>query len=69
MVKSKTKGRIVMIGDPLASHYVIPSMSPYSCSKVALEQLAYHMKSEFEPLGIKVHYFLPPPMETKLLID
>jgi NAD(P)-dependent dehydrogenase (short-subunit alcohol dehydrogenase family) len=37
MEKSKTHGRIVLIGDPLASHYVIPSMSPYSCSKAALE--------------------------------
>lgn len=37
MAKNKTAGRIVLIGDPVASHYVIPSMSPYSCSKAALE--------------------------------
>jgi short-subunit dehydrogenase len=32
-----TQGRIVIIGDPLVSHYVIPGMSPYACSKAALE--------------------------------
>lgn len=37
MSKNKTQGRVVLIGDPIASHYVIPSMSPYSCSKAALE--------------------------------
>jgi short-subunit dehydrogenase len=37
MEKHKTQGRIVLVGDPLASHYVIPSMSAYSCSKAALE--------------------------------
>jgi len=56
-----------MIGDHLASHYAIPGMSPYSCSKAALEQLAYQMKAELEPHDIKVHYFIPPPMDSSLL--
>ena len=37
MSKNNIHGRVVLIGDPIASHYVIPSMSPYSCSKAALE--------------------------------
>ena len=63
----KTHGRIVLVGDPLASHYAIPGMTPYACSKAALEQLVYQLKAELEPHEIKVHYFLPPPMQTSLL--
>lgn len=63
----KTQGRVVLIGDPLASHYSLPGMSPYACSKAAVEQLAYQLRAEVEVHGIKVHYFLPPPMETHLL--
>lgn len=63
----KTQGRIVLIGDPVQSHYAIPGMSPYACSKAALEQLAYQLKAELEPHDIKIHYFLPPPMDTNLL--
>jgi len=37
MLFRKTAGRIVLVGDPLASHYAIPSMTPYACSKAALE--------------------------------
>ena len=36
-VNKHQKGRVVLIGDPLASHYVIPGMSTYACSKSALE--------------------------------
>ena len=61
-----TPGRIVIIGDPLVSHYNIPGMGYYSCSKAALEKLAYLIKAELEPYDIKVHYFLPPPMDTSL---
>ena len=59
----------MLIGDPLVSHYVMPGMSSYSCSKSALEQFAYHINSEFEAHDIKVHYFLPPPIETPLLAE
>lgn len=64
MCNRKTPGRIVIVGDPLVSHYIIPGMSPYACSKAALEQLAYQIKVELEAHDIKIHYFLPPPMET-----
>lgn len=37
MMYRNTQGRIVIIGDTLASHYALPGMSPYSCSKAALE--------------------------------
>ena len=37
----RAQGRICLIGDPVATHYAVPGMSPYSCSKAALEQLAY----------------------------
>ena len=33
----KTQGRVVLIGDPLASHYSLPGMAPYACSKAAVE--------------------------------
>lgn len=36
-VNQHKKGRFVLIGDPMASHYVMPGMSAYSCSKIALE--------------------------------
>ena len=36
-VNQRKKGRFVLIGDPIASHYVMPAMSAYSCSKSALE--------------------------------
>jgi 3-dehydrosphinganine reductase len=61
------QGRFVLIGDPLSTHYGIPGMTPYSCSKAALEQFAYLIKTELEPYDMNVHYFLPPPMNTKLL--
>jgi short-subunit dehydrogenase len=42
MFQRKTQaGRIVLIGDTLQSHNAIPSMTPYACSKAALEQLAF----------------------------
>jgi len=66
MVYTKTQGRIVIVGDPLTSHYNVPGMSPYACSKAALEQLAYSIKTELEPQDIKVHYYLPPPMDSVL---
>jgi len=69
MVLQKTQGRICIIGDPVASQSAIPGMSPYACSKIALEQLALQMNAELQVHGIKVHYFLPPPMETKFLED
>jgi short-subunit dehydrogenase len=47
----------------------VPGMTPYACSKSALEQLAMQLRAELEAHGIKVHYFLPPPMETKFLIS
>jgi NAD(P)-dependent dehydrogenase (short-subunit alcohol dehydrogenase family) len=66
MHNRKTQGRIVLIGDPLASHYAIPGITPYACSKAAVEQLAYQLKVELESIDIKVHYFLPPAMDTPL---
>ena len=36
-VNNKKKGRVVLIGDPFTSHYVMPGMSAYACSKSALE--------------------------------
>lgn len=42
-------------------------MTPYACSKSALEQLALQLRSELEAHGIKVHYFLPPPMQTNFV--
>jgi short-subunit dehydrogenase len=37
----RTLGRICLVGDPIASQHAIPGISPYACSKAALEQLAY----------------------------
>lgn len=37
MHQRKSQGRIVLIGDSLASHYAIPGMAPYACSKSAVE--------------------------------
>ena len=42
-------------------------MTPYACSKGALDQLAFQLKAELEVHGIKVHYFMPPPMSTQFL--
>ena len=66
MALQKIHGRVVLIGDPLTSHYNVPGMSPYACSKAALEEVAYNMKSELKTHDIKVHYFLPPPMDSNL---
>jgi short-subunit dehydrogenase len=37
MVLRKQKGRIVLVGDSSATHHTIPGMTPYACSKAALE--------------------------------
>jgi len=42
-------------------------MAPYACSKAALEQFAYQLKSELDAHEIKIHYFIPPPMDSKLM--
>lgn len=62
-----THGRICLIGDPITSYFSNPGMSQYGCSKAALEQLAYQLKAELEANDIKIHYFMPPPMDTNLL--
>lgn len=67
MLLRKTKGRVVLVGDSLSPAYAIPGMSPYSISKAAIDQLAYQLKNELECQDIKVHYFLPPPMETPMM--
>jgi len=41
MVLRRTQGRICLVGDPVASNNAVPGMAPYSCSKAALEQLAF----------------------------
>ena len=41
MIIRKTKGRVVIIGDSISPAYAIPGMSPYACSKAAIDQLAY----------------------------
>lgn len=64
MVLRKTQGRICVVGDSLATQSTIPGMTPYACSKAALEQLALQLNSELQVHGIKVHYFLPPAMKT-----
>lgn len=64
MVLRKTRGRICLIGDSAATHHTIPGMTPYACSKAALEQLAIQLRSELTVHGIQVHYFIPPPMKT-----
>lgn len=33
----RSSGRIVLIGDAIASHYAVPGMSPYAISKAAVE--------------------------------
>jgi len=35
--KPNILARFVLIGDPLSTHYNIPGLSPYTCSKAALE--------------------------------
>ena len=42
-------------------------MAAYACSKGAIEQLAFQLKAELETYHIKVHYFLPPLMDTPML--
>ena len=42
-------------------------MGAYACSKGAIEQLAFQLKAELETHAIKVHYYLPPRMDTPLL--
>jgi NAD(P)-dependent dehydrogenase (short-subunit alcohol dehydrogenase family) len=37
MALRRSHGRIVIVGDSIQSHYAIPGMSPYACSKAALE--------------------------------
>ena len=64
MVLRKTQGRIVLVGDSTVTQSTIPGMTPYACSKVAVEQLAFQLRSELDAHGIKVHYFLPPAMNT-----
>ena len=44
----KSSGRIVLIGDPMVSHYAIPGLTPYACSKAAVEQLAFQLRAELE---------------------
>lgn len=41
MQQRKTQGRIVLVGDSLQSNFVVPGMAPYTCSKAAVEQLAF----------------------------
>lgn len=64
MVLRKTQGRICIVGDPMGTMKTVPGMTPYACSKSALEQLAMQLRSELEAHQIRVHYLLPPPMET-----
>ena len=45
----------------------IPGMGAYACSKGAIEQLAFQLRAELETYEIKVHYFLPPLMDTPML--
>ena len=67
MVIRREGGRIALIGDPTCTEKTIPGMGAYSASKGALEQLAHQLRAELESYEIKVHYFLPPPMDTPLL--
>ena len=69
MVIRKTQGRICIVGDPTATQSTIPGMTPYACSKSALETLAMQLRAELNAHGINVHYFLPPPMSTKFLFE
>ena len=67
MVVRGQGGRIALIGDPTVTEKTIPGMAAYACSKGAIEQLAYQLKAELETYHIKVHYFLPPLMDTPML--
>jgi 3-oxoacyl-[acyl-carrier protein] reductase len=67
MVLRRNGGRIALVGDATVTEKTIPGMGAYACSKGALEQLAYQLKAELETYHIKVHYFLPPLMDTPLL--
>ena len=67
MITRRNGGRIAIVGDPLVVDKTIPGMGAYACSKGALEQLAYQLRAELESYHIKVHYFLPPLMDTPLL--
>jgi short-subunit dehydrogenase len=69
MTMRRHRGRVVLIGDSLGTHYAIPGFSSYACSKAALEQLAYQLRAELSAHEIRVHLFLPPPMATKLRSD
>jgi len=69
MTLRRTQGRIVLVGDPNANQYVLPGFAPYACSKAALEQLAYQLRAELDVHEIKVHFFLPQPMKTKLFSE
>lgn len=69
MVSRRQQGRICIVGDPSATQSTIPGMTPYACSKAALECLAFQMRAELAAHGIRVHYFLPPPMPTKFLLE
>ena len=67
MVHRGQGGRIALIGDPTVTEKTIPGMAAYACSKGAIEQLAFQLKAELETYHIKVHYFLPPLMDTPML--
>ena len=67
MVNRRKGGRIALIGDPTVTEKTIPGMGAYACSKGALEQFAFQLKAELDTYGIKVHYFLPPLMDTPML--
>ena len=69
MMLRRTHGRIVLVGDANGNQYSIPGFSPYACSKAALEQFANQARAELEAHDIKVHYFIPPPMKSKLQND
>ena len=51
MAMRRNRGRVIFIGDQLASHYAIPGFSTYSCSKAAQEQLVFQLRAELD-LGI-----------------
>ena len=67
MVLRRNGGRIALVGDPTVVEKTIPGMGAYACSKGALEQLAHQLRAELETYHIKVHYFLPPLMDTPML--
>ena len=67
MVIRREGGRIALIGDPTCTEKTIPGMGAYAASKGALEQLAHQLRAELKSYEIKVHYFLPPLMDTPLL--